>query len=208
MTTAGCAYAACVSCAWVHAGSPRESKRRAPHLSPFVPGVRRGRSVPRAVRAIPCPFWSDARAHAVRATRLERSQDRAGGRGRGPIQSVPHDSPDSSRVLQERSEDAKGSPASVSASSLATALLFVFFLVLSSPEPLFFFRFFCLGRPSGARGLCCRLRPLLPSWLCPGVCLRSGVGFGFFVRLRLRRSGERFHEARVVPRVPFPGRPC
>ena len=83
------------------------------------------------------PVLEHVRAHAVRAARPERSQDRAGGRGRGPIQSVPHDSPDSPRVLQERSEDAKGSPASVSASSLATALLFVLFLVLSSPEPLF-----------------------------------------------------------------------
>jgi hypothetical protein len=78
-------------------------------------------------------------------------------------------------------------------------------LVLSSPEPLFFSYLSVLDAYPVHGGFVASLEfVFLLGFVLPTV---SAVAcLGFFGRLRLR-SGEIFHEARVVPRVPFTGRP-
>ena len=90
------------------------------------------------------------------------------------------------------------------ASSLAWALRFFVLLVWSSPETHFF------SDPSVLEALPVREAGLAFFFL-PGFVLASvsRVAFLLVLLVRLRvQSGERFHEARVVPSVPFISRPC
>ena len=206
MTTAGCAYAACVSRAL--RGCMRgalESQKGARRI--FRPSFREsgvgGRFRARCAQYRARFGQTRARMPCAQHVLCEVRTGR-GGRGRGPIQSVPHDSPDSSRVMQERSEDAKVSPASVSASSLATALLFVFFLVLSSPEPLFFSDFSVLDARSVPEGFVASLALVFLCGFVPAfvseVALVLAFSFAFGFVEAVSDSTRRG--------VPFPGRPC
>ena len=147
--------------AWVHKGSPLVSDRRALHLLCCNPAWEVS-STRRTCDIV--PVLKMCALHAVRATCPARGQGQAGSKGRDPIHSVPQLSPDCPPVLSECSEDTKGSPVSVSASSLPLAFLVVVFLVLSSPEPLFFSDLSVLDAFSRAWGLCFKPRRFSSLW--------------------------------------------
>ena len=109
-------------------------------------------------------------------------------------------------MLKERSDDTKGSPVLVSASSLDWALLFVVFLVLSSPEPLFFSDLSVLDafsvRGDFVAGLAFffLLGFVLASVSSMGFVLAFSFAFGFeVVKDSTRRGSYHVPPSRVAP---------
>ena len=191
--------------AWVHAGSPRESKRRALHLSSFN-GIRHGRSAPRIVRAISFPFGRRAlrmpcALRVLREVKTERGA-RAGVRfspSRMIRQTLPRCFRSAPRTRKDHRFRCRHPPWLGPFSSS--------FSWCRPPRNHYSFQVYPSWMPVRCVRALLQASPFFFLLGCPGFCLQSGVCVGFFVRLRLR-SGERFHEARVVPRAPIPGSPC